>query len=277
MAFKLSVKLNGDKITTLSGRSFLKVFDNIRRMKKKRMNFGQYTRFHFEDLNLQYAKRHPTHFASFMKSSFPTDDIYFKHVLHKNNNYTQQLQQYDPADHQVHSPQQHPFYGSSLTLPVTSLISNCLALFLDVLIKSQVESHFTPLDLRTCLNITVWLALQLSIAPPPEHGHSWSTFHGHVWPTLHRLILFTFPSSLTVNSTLSLLVNCTSSFLVNSTSSLLINFPLSLLVNVTSRQRHFVISLQTAHSLKLFQIFRLSNRLFTLNFKPAKLVDNDAN
>ena len=164
--------------------------------------------FIWKDLNLQYAKRHPTHFASFVRQSFTTDDIYFKQVLDKKDfDNTQHLQQYDPADHQVHSPQEHPFYGSSLTLPVTSLISNCLALFLDVLIKSQVESHFTPLDLRTCLNITVWLALQLSIAPPPELGHSWSTFHGHVWPTLHRLILFTFPSSLTVNSTLSLLVN----------------------------------------------------------------------
>ena len=78
-----------------------------------------------KDRKLQFAKRHPTHYSSSTHALAEACDAF--NVTMKNFGYTQKLQQYDPAIHQVHAPQQHPFYGCSLTLSVSSHMSSLLA------------------------------------------------------------------------------------------------------------------------------------------------------
>ena len=48
MAFKMSLKMNNDKITAATTRSFLKVLYNVRQIKKKHINFEQYNRLHVD-------------------------------------------------------------------------------------------------------------------------------------------------------------------------------------------------------------------------------------
>ena len=93
-------------------------------------------------------------------------------------------------------------------------MSSLLALFLVVLIISQVRFDFTPLDFHTGLNITAWLALHFSIALPSQHRH--------VTPG---------PFSIVTSGHLPIV---TSGQLYIDTSG---HFPI-----VTSGQRHFVIS-----------------------------------
>ena len=66
-------------------------------------------------------------------------------------------------------------------------MSSVLALFLDVLIISQVRFDFTPLDFHTCLNITAWHITLFDCSTfTASSRHSWSTFNRHFWSPSHR-------------------------------------------------------------------------------------------
>ena len=121
MAFKLPVEANNEKISLSTKRSFLKVFLQYLPFKKEPNQLEQYAGLHFEaPENAKRMSETASDALFVIDTSFTTKDTYFKHALAEacdaiNTTMEKvghtQLQQYDPAIHQFHAPQQHPLYG----------------------------------------------------------------------------------------------------------------------------------------------------------------------
>ena len=119
MAFELSLEINNNKNTPKCLIAFLKVLYNVTQIKKKKITFEQYSRIHVDGPKSAICETVSTVVFE-LNSSFTTKDQYFRIALHEatdafNNmlkefGYTQQLEIYDPHQHQVHPPQQHPLY-----------------------------------------------------------------------------------------------------------------------------------------------------------------------
>ena len=119
MAFKLSLEINKNKITPRSLIVFLKVLYNVTQIKKKKISFEQYSRIHVEGPK-SGIRETASNVVFVLNSSFTTKDHYFLAAIqeatdafdnmHKDFGYTQQLEIYDPLQHQAHPPQQHPLY-----------------------------------------------------------------------------------------------------------------------------------------------------------------------
>ena len=88
-------------------------------IKKKKITFEQYSRIHLDGPKIAICET-VSHVVFVLNSSFTTKDQYFRAAIQEattafNNmlkefGYSQQLEIYDPHQHQVHPPQQHPLY-----------------------------------------------------------------------------------------------------------------------------------------------------------------------
>ena len=117
MAFKLSLEIIKNKVTPKSIIAFLKVLYYVKQIKKKKMTFDQYSRIHLEGPKIAICET-ASNVVFVLNSSFTTKDHYFRTALQEatdafNNmlqdfGYTQNLEIYDPLQHQAHPPQQHP-------------------------------------------------------------------------------------------------------------------------------------------------------------------------
>ena len=118
MAFKLSLEINNNKITPKCRIAFLKVLYNVTQIKKK-ITFEHYSRIHVDGPKIAICET-VSNVVFVSNFSFTTKDQYFRIALNeatdafnnmlKDFGYTQQLEIYDPHQHQVHPPQQHPLY-----------------------------------------------------------------------------------------------------------------------------------------------------------------------
>ena len=119
MAFTLSLEINNNKITPKSLIAFLKVLYNVTQIKKKKITFEQNSRIHVEGPKIAICET-ASNVIFVLNSSFTTKDQYFRAAIQeaidafnnmlKDFGYTQQLEIYDPIQHQAHPPQQHPLY-----------------------------------------------------------------------------------------------------------------------------------------------------------------------
>ena len=117
MAFKLSLEINKNQMTPKSLIAFLKVFYNVTQIKKKRITFEQYSRIHLAGTKIAICET-ASNVVFVLNSSFTTKDQYFRTAVQEATDafnkilqdfgYTQQLEVYDPLQHQVHPPPQHP-------------------------------------------------------------------------------------------------------------------------------------------------------------------------
>ena len=119
MAYKLSLEINKNKITPKTLIAFRKVLYNIAQIKKKKITFEQYSRFHLASPKIAICET--ASIAVFvLNSSFTSNNQYFHTAIQEamtafNNilqdfGYTQTLEYYDPNDHQAHPPSQHPLF-----------------------------------------------------------------------------------------------------------------------------------------------------------------------
>ena len=119
MAFKLSLKINKNRITPKCLIAFLKVLYNVTQIKKKKTTFEQYSRIHLEGPKIAICET-ASNVVFVLISSFTSKDQYFRTALQEatdafNNilkvfGYTQKLELYDPLQHQTHPPSQNsPF------------------------------------------------------------------------------------------------------------------------------------------------------------------------
>ena len=119
MAFELSLEINNNKITPKCLIAFLKVLYNVTQIKKKKITFEQYSGILVDGPKSAICET-VSNVVFELNSSFTTKAQYFRIALHeatdafnnmlKDFGYTQQLEIYDPHQHQVHPPQQHPLY-----------------------------------------------------------------------------------------------------------------------------------------------------------------------
>ena len=117
-AFKLSLEIKTDQVTIPTKRSFLKVFYNVCKLKKKNISFEQYARIHLDGPKIAIRET-ISYRVVVLKSSFTSKDTlhmaiaeacdaFNKALVHFG--YNQILEKYDPKVHQVNPPQPHPFY-----------------------------------------------------------------------------------------------------------------------------------------------------------------------
>ena len=119
MAFKMSLEINNDEVTIPTKISFLKVFYNICKIKKKNINFEQYARIHLDGPKVLICET-AWNRVSELNSSFTVKDQYFRVAIDEaceafnktmlDIGYTQNIELYAPQTQQVHPPQSHPFY-----------------------------------------------------------------------------------------------------------------------------------------------------------------------
>ena len=119
MSYKMSLEINKGNVTLPTRRSFLEVLYDVCQIKKKQITFEQYYRIHVEGPKIAVCET--TSETVFVpNSAVTTKDNYFQAALDDaidafnatllDFGYTQQLQRYDPATHQVHPPSKHPFW-----------------------------------------------------------------------------------------------------------------------------------------------------------------------
>ena len=77
MAFKLSLKINNNKITPKSLIAFFKVLYNVTQIKKKKITFEQYSRFHVDGSKIAICET-ASNVVFVLNSSFTTKDQYFR-------------------------------------------------------------------------------------------------------------------------------------------------------------------------------------------------------
>ena len=119
IAFKLSLEINKNKVTQNSLIAFLKVLYNITQIKKKKITFENYSHLHSDGPKIAICET-ASNVVFVLNSSFTTKDQYFRAAIQEaitafinmlqDFGYTQKLEVYDPLMHQVHPPQQHPFF-----------------------------------------------------------------------------------------------------------------------------------------------------------------------
>ena len=119
--------------------SFLKVFYNICKIKKKNINFEQYARIHLDSPKIAICET-ASNTVFKLNSSFTTKDKYFHVAIDEaceafnkmmlDFGYTQNIELYDPQTHQVHPPQSQPFYRIVKTTHFLSLRFTTLHLFI---------------------------------------------------------------------------------------------------------------------------------------------------
>ena len=123
MAFKLSLGIHKNKITPKCLIAFLKVLYNVTQKKKKKNIFEQYSRIHLQGPKIAICEM-ASNVVFVLNSSFTSKDQYFRTALQEatdafNNmlkefGYTQQLELYDPIQHQTQTPSQNPLFQYSL-------------------------------------------------------------------------------------------------------------------------------------------------------------------
>ena len=89
------------------------------KQRRKKITFEQYSRIHIEGPKIAICET-ASNVVFVLNSSFTTKDQYFRVAIQeatdafykmlKDFGYTQQLEIYDPHQHQAHPPQQHPLY-----------------------------------------------------------------------------------------------------------------------------------------------------------------------
>ena len=119
MAFKMSLKINNDKVTIPTKRSYLKVLYIVCRVKKKNINFEQYARIHLNGPKIAICET-ASDTVFVLNSSFTTKDNYFRAAIEEaceafnkmmqEFGYAQKREIYDPHKHPTNPPQQHPLY-----------------------------------------------------------------------------------------------------------------------------------------------------------------------
>ena len=120
MAYKLSLEINHNKITSKSFIAFLKILYNVAQIKKKRITFEQYARIHVAGPKIAICET-ASNVVFVLNSAFTSKDQYFHYALQEATDafnemlqsfgYTQKLETYDPHCHQAHPPQPHPLYN----------------------------------------------------------------------------------------------------------------------------------------------------------------------
>ena len=116
MAYKLSLEINNNKITPKSLIAFLKVAQ----IKKKRITIEQYSGIHVAGPKSAICET-ASNVVFVLNSAFTSKDQYFHAALQEATDasnemlqsfgYTQELEIYDPHQHQAHPLQQHPLYN----------------------------------------------------------------------------------------------------------------------------------------------------------------------
>ena len=99
MAFKLSLEIHKNKITPKCLIAFLKVLYNVTQIKKKKITFEQYSRIHLQGPKIAICET-ASNVVFVLNSSFTSKDF----------GYTQQLELYDPIQHQPHPPTQNSLF-----------------------------------------------------------------------------------------------------------------------------------------------------------------------
>ena len=105
MAFKLSLKINKNKITPKSLIAFLKDLYNVTQIKKKKLQLINTRAFTLKAQKLRFAKR-----RQYFRTALQEATDAFNTML-KDFGYTQKLELYDPLQHQAHPTQQHPLFA----------------------------------------------------------------------------------------------------------------------------------------------------------------------
>ena len=129
MAFKMSLEVNNDKVTTTK-RSFRKVLYHVCKVKKKNINFEQYARIHLDGPKVAVCET-VSYTVFVVNSSFTTKDKYFRAAIDEackafnkmmqDFGYTQKLEIYDAYKHQTNPPQQHPLSLLQLVFNTSTL------------------------------------------------------------------------------------------------------------------------------------------------------------
>ena len=88
--------------------------------RRKKITFEQFSRIHLEGPKIEICET-VSNVVFVLNSSFTTKDQYFRAALQeatdafnnmpKDFGYTQKLEIYDPIQHQIHPPQQHPLFA----------------------------------------------------------------------------------------------------------------------------------------------------------------------
>ena len=120
MAYKPSLEINHNKITSNSLIAFLKILYNVAQIKKKRITFEQYARLHVAGPKIAICET-ASNVVFVLNSALNSKDQYFHCALQEATDafndmlhsfgYTQKLEFYDPHRHQAHPPQPHPLYN----------------------------------------------------------------------------------------------------------------------------------------------------------------------
>ena len=120
MAYKLSLEINNNKITTKSLIAFLKILYNVAQIKKKHITFEQFSRIHVAGPKIAICET-ASNVVFVLSSAFTSKDHYFHAALQQATDafnemlqsfgYTQKLEIYDPHQHQAYPLQQHPLYN----------------------------------------------------------------------------------------------------------------------------------------------------------------------
>ena len=119
MAYKLSLEINKNQITTEAIIAFLKVLYNVAQIKTKKITFEQYSRIHLAGPKIAICET-ASNAVFVLNSAFTSKDQCFKTAIQetilafnnvlKDFGYTQTLEYYDPHVHQAHLPPQHPLF-----------------------------------------------------------------------------------------------------------------------------------------------------------------------
>ena len=176
MAFKLSLEINNDQITFSTKRAFLKILYNVCQIRKKNINFEQYTRIQFDGKNLAIRKT-ASNAVFIFNSSFTTKVNYFRTAIEEacdafnkimvDFGDTQKLEIYDPTKHQT-NPHSNILFTN---LHITQLLFTDL--HLNIVNSSSSTKNISERNSFTAL--------------PPHHRAS---FHQCVAAVSHRFTLF---------------------------------------------------------------------------------------
>ena len=119
MAYKLSLKINKNKITPKTIIAFLRFYTTLPRSRRKKITFEQYFRIHLAGPKIAICET-ASNALFVLNSAFISKDQYFHTAIQeailafnnilKNFGYTQTLEYYDPHVHQAHPPPQHPLF-----------------------------------------------------------------------------------------------------------------------------------------------------------------------
>ena len=154
MAFKLSLEIHKNKITPKCLIAFLKVLYNVTQIKKKKINFEQYSRIHLQGPKIAICET-ASNVVFVLNSSFTSKDQYFRTAIQeatdafnnmlKDFGYTQQLELYDPIQHQPHPPSQN-------SLSIISNTNFYLLLFHSLTTFRLQILHLLPMMLRNVVD-----------------------------------------------------------------------------------------------------------------------------